>query len=56
MVWTDTIQAAIMLLGLVVVCIMGNIKAGGLGHVYHTAKEIGRLNFDRLTIHHICTS
>ena len=50
--WTDTIQAVIILLGMLLVCIMGSIKVGGVLYVYNTAKEIGRLNFDKLVFCH----
>ena len=46
-VWTDTIQAFIMLAGLLLVCIMGSAKAGGPAYVYQTAKDIGRFNFKK---------
>ena len=46
-VWTDTIQAFIMLTGLLVLVVFGSIESGGPSYVYNTAKEQGRFNFDK---------
>ena len=46
-VWTDSIQALIMLSGMVTVCIMGTIQAGGINTVFNTANDIGRFNFNK---------
>jgi len=44
-VWTDVLQASIMVTGLVVVIIIGTVDVGGVGNVFEAAKEGGRLNF-----------
>ena len=36
-----------MFLGMIVVCIMGNYLAGGTREVYTTAKQLGRMNFNK---------
>ena len=36
-----------MLVGLALVCVLGTHDAGGATSVYETAKEIGRLNFNK---------
>jgi len=50
-IWTDSLQACIMLVGLTVVCIMGTIQVGGVLEVYTMANKLGRLNFNNLNIH-----
>ena len=47
MIWTDALQAVIMLVGLLVVCILGTEQAGGASTVYNTAKQIGRINLNK---------
>ncbi|XP_073828190.1 sodium-coupled monocarboxylate transporter 2-like [Musca autumnalis] len=44
-VWTDVVQAGIMVTSVVLVGIMGTIKVGGLGKVFELAEEGGRLDF-----------
>ena len=46
-IWTDALQAVIMLVGLTLVCALGTREAGGATSVFETAKEIGRFNFDK---------
>ena len=46
-VWTDTIQAFIMIAGMIVVCIVGTISAGGVGKVIELGRENGRFNFHK---------
>ena len=46
-IYTDAMQALIMLVGLVVVCVIGSSQAGGSSEVFMTAKEIGRFNFNK---------
>ena len=45
MVWTDTAQTVIMMTGMVVICIVGTVSAGGVDAVIIGAKENGRFNF-----------
>ena len=49
-IWTDALQAVIMLIGLLVVCLLGNYQAGGATEVYNTAKDLGRFNFNKLVL------
>ena len=44
-IWTDVLQASIMVAGIVVVIIIGTVDVGGVGKVFEAAKEGGRLNF-----------
>uniref|UniRef100_T1PG30 Sodium:solute symporter family protein n=1 Tax=Musca domestica TaxID=7370 RepID=T1PG30_MUSDO len=44
-VWTDVVQAGIMVTSVVLVGILGTIKVGGLGKVFELAEEGGRLDF-----------
>ncbi|KAH8313671.1 hypothetical protein KR067_009995 [Drosophila pandora] len=62
-VWTDVIQAAIMMFSVILVGVMGAIRVGGFSEVFRIAGEGGRLdvnfNFDpttRSTIWNIFTS
>ena len=43
-------QAVIMLTGLVVVCALGMHQVGGSMVVFNTAKELGRINFNKFVI------
>ncbi|EDW84258.1 uncharacterized protein Dwil_GK14045 [Drosophila willistoni] len=45
-VWTDVVQAGVMLFSVVLVGILGTQHAGGLGTVLDYASEGGRFNFD----------
>ncbi|EDW84257.1 uncharacterized protein Dwil_GK14044 [Drosophila willistoni] len=45
-VWTDVVQAGVMLFSVVLVGILGTQRAGGLGTVLDYASEGGRFNFD----------
>ena len=47
MVWTDTFQAFVMVLGMIVICVVGAMRAGGGAHVIKTANELGRFNFNK---------
>ena len=42
--WTDTMQLAIMIIGIVVVYIVGVIKEGGFGEIYEVNNISGRLD------------
>lgn len=44
MVWTDVVQAAIMVVSVVMVAILGANKVGGFGEVFRLAEEGGRLD------------
>ncbi|XP_046666668.1 sodium-coupled monocarboxylate transporter 1-like [Homalodisca vitripennis] len=44
-VWTDTLQTILMLLGVVVVLVMGTIRVGGPGVVWERNDFSGRLEF-----------
>ena len=46
-VMVDTIQALLMLLGLLVLCIVATIQVGGTVYVFKTANELGRFNFNK---------
>ncbi len=43
--WVDTLQAVIMLAGLLAILIRGSAKLGGLGKVWKRAGEYGRLQY-----------
>ncbi|XP_034485819.1 sodium-coupled monocarboxylate transporter 2 [Drosophila innubila] len=45
-VWTDVVQAGVMVFSVVLVGILGTIRLGGLGEVLHIADEGGRLDFN----------
>ena len=45
MLWTDTVQLIIMLVGVFIVLIMGVVKEGGFGSVWETNRLSGRLDF-----------
>ena len=48
-VWTDVLQSAVLIVGIVATLIKGTIFVGGLGNLYHINKEGDRLhvlNFD----------
>lgn len=45
--WADTAQVVVMVAGVVAVIIRGCIVSGGIGHVWHTAVEGGRMNLNR---------
>lgn len=42
--WVDTFQSLVMLLGLVCMLVVGVLEAGGLVHVFQSAAEHGRVN------------
>lgn len=44
--WTDTLQGALMFLSLIAVCTFGTFRAGGFQQVYQRVAEGGRLDFD----------
>ncbi|OQR68833.1 sodium-coupled monocarboxylate transporter 1-like [Tropilaelaps mercedesae] len=44
-VWTDVMQMSIAVLGMVALSIVGIVKAGGLGEVFHIAEKGNRLQF-----------
>lgn len=44
MVWTDVVQAGIMITSVVMVGVLGTLKAGGLSKVLQLAEEGGRLD------------
>ncbi|KAK0405063.1 hypothetical protein QR680_017782 [Steinernema hermaphroditum] len=43
-IWTDTLQAAFMYIGLGTLLIKGTLDAGGLGHVFEVAEDTGRFS------------
>ncbi|XP_034484338.1 sodium-coupled monocarboxylate transporter 2-like [Drosophila innubila] len=45
-VWTDVVQAAVMLISVLMVGVLGTMRTGGLGTVIEYATEGGRMNFD----------
>ncbi|SPP82649.1 sodium-coupled monocarboxylate transporter 2 [Drosophila guanche] len=45
-VWTDVVQAGVMLLSVVLVAILGTSHTGGLSNVLENASEGGRLDFN----------
>ncbi|KAH8381429.1 hypothetical protein KR093_004778 [Drosophila rubida] len=45
-VWTDVVQAAVMLISVVMVGVLGTMRTGGLSTVLEYAKEGGRMDFD----------
>ncbi|XP_071953227.1 sodium-dependent multivitamin transporter-like isoform X2 [Antedon mediterranea] len=44
-IWTDVFQFLVLVGSLVVVVVMGTIRAGGIDHVWNYNKEKGQLNF-----------
>ncbi|ELT99077.1 hypothetical protein CAPTEDRAFT_147737, partial [Capitella teleta] len=44
-IWTDTIQMIIMIIGLIVLAGVGTNKVGGFGTVYQIAKDYDRVSF-----------
>ncbi|XP_055375052.1 sodium-coupled monocarboxylate transporter 2-like isoform X2 [Condylostylus longicornis] len=48
-VWTDVVQAAIMLLSIFLIVTMGVYKVGGLQNIFYRAQEGGRLNLFDMT-------
>jgi len=45
-VWTDVVQAAVMLISVVMVGVLGTMRTGGLSTVLEYATEGGRMNFE----------
>lgn len=45
-VWTDVVQAGVMLLSVVMVGVLGTMRTGGLTSVLENASAGGRLNFE----------
>ena len=45
-VWTDTFQAIIIVVGLLAVLIRGSIVTGGFAQAWKLADERGRIKFD----------
>lgn len=45
-VWTDVVQAGVMLLYVVTVGVLGTMRTGGLSAVLENASAGGRLNFE----------
>ena len=43
-------QAVILMTGLVVVCALGTHQVGGPTVVFYTAKELGRINLNKLVV------
>ena len=55
MLYTDAIQACIMLGGYVALVAVGMDKTGGWSHVWQTAEDGGRFNFDEyVAIDNLC--
>lgn len=46
-IWSDTIQMVIILVGLIVLCALGAEKAGGGRAIYDDNFNNGRLNFNK---------
>jgi Na+/proline symporter len=46
-VWSDTIQMMIIIIGLIVLCALGAQKAGGGTFIYNDNFAAGRLNFNK---------
>lgn len=44
-VWTDTLQTMLILLGVSTVSILGTVNVGGLGVVWQRSEEGGRIDF-----------
>ncbi len=47
MLWTDTFQMIVVIVGIFVLLILGANDAGGFGRVWRIADENGRLEFDK---------
>ena len=45
--WADTLQAFIMLAGLVAVVIQGSLVLGGPSNIWQRAQQGGRINLDK---------
>jgi Na+/proline symporter len=43
--WTDSLQAVIMLVSMAVVVAMGNSNAGGMSVAWQRARDSNRINF-----------
>ena len=46
-VWTDTVQAIIMLLGMLVLCFVGTARVGGMHALVDGAWSNGRFNLNK---------
>ena len=44
-IWTDVVQAIVMMFGFFAVVIQGSINLGGFGNIWNTALEGGRIDF-----------
>lgn len=44
-IWTDVIQAIMMVTGFFAVIIQGSINHGGFGNIWKAAEEGGRIDF-----------
>ena len=44
-VWTDTLQAVILIVGYLAMIICGTVAVGGFGVIWNKSLEEGRLNF-----------
>lgn len=47
MLWTDTFQMSIVIIGVIVLLVAGAEEAGGFSKVWDIADENGRLEFDK---------
>ena len=46
MVWTDTVQTLILLVGLIALAVMGSVRVGGAEAVWRMAVDTGRINLN----------
>lgn len=43
--WTDSFQTIMMIMGLLIVLIKGSMEVGGFGNAWNIASENGRIKF-----------
>ena len=49
-IWTDALQTIVMTVGMIVVCIVGTIKLGGLSVVYEISNQGNHLIYDEFSL------
>ena len=46
MVWTDTVQTLILLVGLIAIAVLGFVRVGGAEAVWSICVDTGRINLN----------
>lgn len=49
-IWTDTLQMCIMMIGILVLTIMGGVEVGSASEIWKIADEGGRINFNKYVL------